>query len=158
MIRKLAYLIFALTLATCSHSSYDHYSNFQPTVEDVLKPYYSKLDSIYKEEGIVIDYTKISTIQIIDSLPYHPYHIGKRYEGLYNNKTRAIYIETFQLEAFHFNVYEEKIMLVLAHEIGHSQGIGHSEDPCSIMFWNSKYVMELLQQNSITDLVTQIYN
>jgi hypothetical protein len=158
------FILLALTL-TVFGFTFDHgpinYVQEQkmgrPHVEARLLKYFNELDSIYVSKGIVIDYSKVSSIQSMDSLPYDPVLQGKSLEGLYNKHTNQVYINTYQLDAFFKGKYKEKILLIMAHEIGHSQGMGHSNDTTSIMYYSSKYVSALLDNNKIEDLVSEMY-
>lgn len=128
-----------------------------PKVEPQLQKYFDKLDSIYSANDIDIDYSKISTIQVMDSLPTTPKISGPNYEGLYNRLDYSMYINMNQGPAFMLGKYEDVILVIMAHEVAHSQGYGHSNDPCSIMFYSSDYLLYLLLDTEVEYLVTDIY-
>lgn len=161
MVKKILYLITVIMMFQCGASSMHLFkkpvAKINIDIGDRFKPYFNTLDSIYKKNGIKIDYSRISAIKHIDSLPQEPWRIGKTFEGLYNQITKKIYINTSQMDAFWAGKYEEKILLVLAHEIAHSQGKQHSSDYCSIMYPNSTYTLSLLNGSSVEELVTAVY-
>lgn len=125
-----------------------------PVVDKRFQPYFNKLDSIYKANDIKIDYRKISRITHIDSMPNLN---GRTFEGVYNFVTKTVYINPVQMDAFFKGHYEGMLLLILAHEIAHSQGKAHSSDSNSIMYVDSSYSLSLLDNCSIVELVTDVY-
>lgn len=139
-----------------SKPSYD-YSHIE--INEKFLPYFQTLDSIYKRNLIAIDYKQIKAVKHIDSIPYSKYRdTTKVYEGLYNKYTKKIYLNPEQFGPFLLGKYNEKMLLILAHETAHSQDLGHSSDTCSIMYPSSKYIMELLDMYTVEELVVAIYN
>lgn len=157
MIKRLLYTLAVVLMFTCGTAEMGLRKRHLPKVEPQLQKYFNKLDSIYAANGIKIDYRKVSHIQVMDSMPLSKYVEGKTFEGLYNRITRKVYINTSQMDAFWVGKYEEMIILVMAHEIGHSQGIQHTSDSRSIMYPSSAYSLKMLFESSLDCLVTDIY-
>lgn len=158
MLKKALYILTAIVMFACGTSSINLFEkNRRPEVQKELVPYFDKLDSIYRANNIKIDYRNISSIQTMDSLPRMPYMKGQTYEGLYNRITKKVYINTSQMDAFWAGKYHDKVLIILAHEIGHSQGKGHSTDYCSVMYPSSAYSLYLLRSTPVVKIVTDIY-
>ena len=148
--KNLIYLIIILTVITTSCKCVKLLKKI-PSVDVKLQPHFNKLDSIYTSKGININYRKIKEIKVMDTLN------SKKYEGLYNKKTKTVYININQDFAKKRGVYGEVITIILAHEIAHSQEIHHTNDPRSIMFRNSFFMFKLLEIYPLDYLVSSMY-
>jgi len=155
--KRLLYILTALVLFQCGSTSNLFFAHKKPSstkIDARFLPYFKILDSIYKKNDIVIDYKKVSSITDIDSIPKP---LGYSVEGVYNKVTKIVYINTDQFDAFMQGHYVDMMVLILAHEIAHSQGKEHSSDINSIMYPSSTYTFYLLEQCTVEELVTEIY-
>tara|TARA_R110002073_G_scaffold144403_3_gene296505 strand:- start:38 stop:574 length:537 start_codon:yes stop_codon:yes gene_type:complete len=160
IMKKLLYILTAFAIFSFNllkSTPKEDIMAYRPPVDVNLEKHFNKLDSIYTARGIIIDYTQVSAIKDMTQLPPDPRHNGRQFEGLYNRITKVVYINTFQSEAFWNGTYEEKILVIIAHEVAHSQGIDHTLNPCSIMYPSSAYSLALINTTNIDKLVTDIY-
>lgn len=160
MIKKLLYSAIALVMFTCGSIGSMHFDVFKkktPNVEPQLQKYFDRLDSIYEANNIKIDYKKINNIYVVDSLPESSSYNKSFIEGMYDKETKNIYINTNQIQASLFNKYDDIILVIMAHEVAHSQGIGHTLDQYSLMYPSSSFTLYLLFHYRVDDLMVQIY-
>jgi hypothetical protein len=156
--KKILYLLTIIVLFQCGSSSFRLFRpKPMPVVDKIFQPYSAKLDSIYEANEIEVDYTKVSRITHIDSVPSHPELAGRVFEGLYDPVNKIVYINPRQIDAFFAGHYNNFLLLILAHEIAHSQGKPHSSDENSIMYVNSSNSLNLLDECTVEELVTAIY-
>ena len=114
--------------------------------------YWRALTHLYKKKGIKIDYTKIKSVKVVNNS-----RVG--WVGLYDPQSRTITLNLYKYESIREIKHDTIMILILAHEMAHSQGIPHSFDKTSIMYPAAVYIKEMLDDGvRVTDLVMTPYS
>ena len=157
MIKKLIVLLALAAFSGCALLENTIDTIYRPKVVPELQEQFNRLDSIYKSRGINIDYRKVKSIETVQAIPVGAYPNPLRLEGLYIIKPKAVYVNLRQPFDKGSQIYKDKILMVIAHEIAHSQGHHHSNNPFSIMYPSSQYTRALLENFKVSDMVSAMY-
>lgn len=116
-----------------------------------LKGAVRQLEFLYRSKGVSIDWKKVRSV-----MTYSP---KAPWLGIYNTRTKRIFIHTKNIAQDYPSdgLYKKILLLVLAHEVAHSQGLGHVKDPLSIMNDSAWFLEYLLEDQRLTDLLLQPY-
>lgn len=123
--KKILLYLFLFVVLTCQGQPTVVAPENNIYVDPLLKESYSRFVKLMKDNDIPINYYNI---KIIETIP-----LAATVGGLYSTNTKNIYINIFyQLPAEvpiekkeYFS--KELIFMLLAHEIGHSQGLEHKD-------------------------------
>lgn len=149
MKKYLKYLVI-LTIAMLSFNSYSQkkpaYSHIK--MEKRIETYVRQLDYLYRKNNIKINWYKIKKITIVCDM----YFLGQ-----YDYQQKVIYINTCNDSAAKDGIYSQMMILIMAHEIAHSQDKVHVSDTTSIMYFNNGYIRDLLKTERLSDLLMTPY-
>jgi len=112
-------------------------------IEDDFKPYALRLYNIMHKNDIKIDWTKISSINVVP--------LAKGLQGLYSTDTHIILIQPYQFATLNRMEYDNLLLLILAHEVGHSQGFPHVEGKGKLMSRTDAGVYDIIKDNSLLE-------
>ena len=107
-------------------------------VDRLAAGYWKALCHLYEVRGIKIDYTKIKSVKLVNKK-----EVG--WVGLYDPYTRTIFLNAYVYESIVGVNHTTMMILILAHEMGHSQGKNHSWDKTSIMYPAAVYIKQMLE-------------
>lgn len=119
-------------------------------VDKSLESYLIQLEHFYKINEVKINWKRVVKITV---------HGGGKTLGDYSPKKKKIRMYPRNVARFFKGTgYIKKVMLlVMAHEVAHSQGIDHTKNPRSIMYKNSSFVWDLLNRKSLSSLLLTPY-
>lgn len=113
-----------------------------------IEVYVKQLDYLYRKNNIDINWYKIKRVEMV---------CDRYFLGQYDYNTKVIYINTCNEAATEDGIYSKMMILIMAHEIGHSQGKEHVNDSTSIMYVNNGYIRKLLETERLSDLLLTPY-
>lgn len=152
MKQLLIYIILcALVISDCSPKTVQQFIPDNTEVDEYILPYYLRFVELMEDNNIEVDYSKIDDIQVIP--------LEKMTNGLYYPATKDIIINYyFQIpDGYTREFKEDFILYILAHEIAHSQGLEHSKDAASLMYFSDKYSLGLLTTIGVEELILNTY-
>lgn len=112
-------------------------------IDKVLQPYFDDLVHFYRENKVFIDYTKIKGIHTNIGRMYSKE--GRSLAGVVTDDN-VIFIRIDHPIAVHHGVYNSIMLVTLAHEIGHTQGLEHTgdDDPHNLMYDTNSVIYDNL--------------
>lgn len=140
-------IVLTLSVAVSLNGDATKFTEVEATyVNESLQPYFDEIVQIYKDNDVPIDYSKLDFV-----VPINMYGL----QGYSNDG--GIYIRTNQQYYKNIGLEKEIIMLVIAHELAHNQGIEHNDDIDSLMFPSDKFIPSLLEKYSVEELIVAVY-
>lgn len=127
-------------------------------IDTSLQEQFFRLDSLLSSAGVVIDYTKI------DKIITAPLASGK--QGVYFPDSRVLIINSnlrlppvmlFGPRVDILQMVEDYALVVMAHEVMHSQGVLHVPDPNSIMFPSDTFTIANLTIKGPENYILEAY-
>lgn len=147
------YLLTAITVYVMLNTSISTRTVY---VSPNLQPQLNRLDSILGAEGIEIDY---SGIEKIISIP-----LEQPRQGIYYGESRVVAINSYMRLPIILgpqmniaDIVNDYVLVVLAHEIMHAQGVDHINDHRSIMYFSDKYTMSHIMTIGPEEYILQTY-
>lgn len=140
---KLITLLFILLLtASYSPSLKPKSKTAHIEVHKELKPYMRELVRIVEENKLNVDWDKIQAVELIP--------LAYNIQGYWSNNASTVMISYyFTFPPYQVLTREEKddfILLTLAHEVGHSQGLKHIDpDKIGLMSPHSKFELGVIR-------------
>jgi len=117
-------IFFIVLFSTAILSNYETTTNVgaidkfeQVNITEGFKPYALRFYNMMYRNNINIDWTKISSINVVP--------LARGTQGIYSLDTHIILIQPYQLSSLSKKAYDNLLLAILAHEIGHSQGFPH---------------------------------
>lgn len=148
MKKFLIYLVLAvMTLGAVIAQRKPEYSHIK--IDKELVSYVRQLELFYRQNDIDIDWDKIKYIKVYNN---EQGLLGRWIEG-----AKTIQINLINSKAREEGRYEAMILLIVAHEIAHSQGVNHTRDPSSIMYVHNGFIFDLLKTKTLGSLVLTPY-
>ena len=143
--KKILVIICLVTISVLLVSKDRLKSNTQVSCAEVLKPHYSYIVNLLEKNNIKIDYSKIKNITIAPMKDFRGYHA----EG-------GVIIISY----FGFNnkgTINEEVILTLAHEIAHSQGLKHTPNKIGLMFPSDKFDRYFIENKKIDSIIIDTF-
>jgi len=138
-------IIFGFISILCSCAS----NPYRVQVDDKLKPSFDYLVNLFEKNNVNINYRKIKYIRLFDLNKAH---------GRYIKKYKVIYIDNYSLRWDWIWIYEDVQIIILAHEMAHSQKIDHNNDSTSIMSKNAdRYITDIIERDGVEKSVLDIF-
>jgi hypothetical protein len=142
-IKRVLLLGFILLLGSCASNPKDVW------VDDSLKPNFDYLVTLFDKNDIKINYRKIKYIRRF------PLSSAR---GFYFKKYKTIYINTHFYRWDWISIYDEIKIVILAHEIAHSQKIWHNSDTTSIMKDSiDLYITDIIHEFGIEQPIINVF-
>jgi hypothetical protein len=160
--KKLLLLVFCIFTVSCY--SQKRFKNKTEKyirhieVDKVLQPYFDDLVHLYNINEVFIDYTKIKKIRTHNGIMVDSN--GNVLAGYYDEDS-VIWVKISHPTAVNFGIYDQILMAIIAHEIGHSQGFEHvgDEDADNLMYEGNGPVYDnlILKKKTLTEILLSPY-
>lgn len=123
----------------------------QIPVDPLLEFLFDRFILLMEENDIEIDYSKITSIGVLP--------LKKGLNGMQKPTTSTITLSYFIKTPVGTSMQAQNdfIFYVLAHEIGHSQGFGHSKNAFDLMYPTSEYAMGIITTIGIEEYILDAY-
>ena len=112
----------------------------------------------YNLNEVFIDYTKIKKIRTHNGIMVDSN--GNVLAGYYDEDS-VIWVKISHPTAVNFGIYDQILMAIIAHEIGHSQGFEHvgDEDADNLMYEGNGPVYDnlILKKKTLTEILLSPY-
>jgi len=150
MKRTLVIAILSVTAFT-----YSYFYNFEAEGEKMfvhtkLQPFMVELTDILEKNNVEVDWSKIQTVTLL------PLKDGIQGFWSRDNSTVSInfYVQLPPFESLTAQEQDDFILLILAHEVGHSQGLVHTAaDVEGLMNPTSKYDLTAIRENRVEQYI-----
>jgi len=96
-----------------------------------------------EKNNINIDWGNISSINVV------PLKYGT--QGIYSRDTKIILIQPYQIATLSTKAYNNLLLVILAHEIGHSQGFNHTSEYGVLMSRTDGGIYDVIEDNKLTE-------
>lgn len=148
-------LFFPIFVSAQFDSKYEAYKHI--SIDDELKYYTDQLRHFYRAHDIDIDYRNIRGFRVI-----HGEMRDQNGFGLagYYREDNVILIRDHHPVAKNFGIYEQIMLVTIAHEIGHSQGFLHdTTDVDNLMYYSNGKVYDnlILKRKTLTEILLSPY-
>lgn len=152
--------IFRLALlATAILVSLSYFGGKQMYISEPLQEQYTRFQVLMLENNIDVDYSKVSQLNAIP--------LGNGLLGLYQPETKSVFISsTLSLPFAEYlmtpkekikQLEEDYLLVIIAHEVMHSQGVLHVDDSTSIMVTDDTYVFENIKKIGAEQYILNTY-
>lgn len=158
---KTLVLLILLVLNSCSACKNTSRPSDKVICDSYSQPIFDRFVDIAEKHNLVVDYSQIHSISFV------PLSWG--IQGLYSTKTKVIILNIdYQLPKViadqltplqHQLMLQEGILYILAHEIGHSQGMEHlpSGTP-GLMAEGDSLAYWLIVEKGIEDIICEAFS
>jgi len=125
-------------------------------VDKVLEKYFDDLVFFYRKHKVFIDYRKIKGIHINPGRMISKE--GKSLAGVVTEDNR-IFVRIYHPIAVNHGVYEQIMLATIAHEIGHTQGLEHTDDDTNLMYQTNSPLYDdlIVHKRQLTEILLSPY-
>lgn len=148
-------LVFSIFLSTVGFSPYIEPNPKEIIVDERIRPYWEDFITLVAENDLNVDWSKINSVGVVPL----DYNIQGYWAKSIKSVMVAYYFKFPPVEGLTLKEKDDLILLTLAHEVGHSQGLLHIEkDKVGLMNPHSKYDLLLVRsKNGVRQYIIDAY-